>query len=239
MSSSEFEQRLGAEPRETAEAWRSDPNADSSRAEAVAAAERFEDSLEGALRLPVDESSLLEDILAVPSGAGRRSGPPRWLAMAASVVLVVGIAGVAWWSQQSGEPNLERYVAGHYRHDGAEVLARRSEGADAAQVASVLASLGATASADLAAQVQFIKFCPTPDSRGAHMVLATDAGPVTVIFMPAVRVDEPTVIRFDGVNAQVIGLTSGAAAIIGADDGAAQALQATLEAGLRPTGADA
>lgn len=241
-SSSEFDQRLGAEPRETAAALRAaaargEP-VDPAQLRAAEDAEAFEDRLEAALHLPADEDELVASALETTKRKRGPSAPPTWLAMAASVALLAGIAGLTWYASRPVTGDVAQYVANHYRHDGAEVLGRMAEGTTPQQVESVLASLGARPSEALARSVRFIKFCPTPDSKGAHMVIATPDGPATVIFMPAVTVEEPLLLRFDGVEAQVISLPTGSAAIIGAEGEAASALRASLESGVLPLSAD-
>lgn len=244
----DFEKALGAEPRETAArleranelAGERGESTDPERRAAVEEALAFEQRLEDALRVPVDEEALVESLLAAPQTARRRFEPPHWLALAASVFILAGVSGLLWVSiQPAGSPSVADFVASHYEHDGADVLARAGEGTSSEEVQAVLTRLGAQASEALAGQVQFIKFCPTPDSQGAHMVLATEDGPATVIFMPAVQVDEPLLLRFDGVNAQVVGLERGAAAIIGASDSATKDLMTRLQEGMKPLAADA
>lgn len=241
-SSFEFDQRLGAEPRETAAALRAaqarGESLDPAQVRAVEEAVAFEDQLEKALRLPVDEEALVASALEATKRKRGPSTPPTWLAMAASLALLAGIAGLTWYANRPVTSDVAEYVENHYRHDGARVLERMSEGTTPQQVESILASLGARPSEALTRQVRFIKFCPTPDGKGAHMVLATPDGPATVIFMPAVTVEEPLLLSFDGVEAQVIGLTTGSAAIIGAEGEAAGALRASLERGVLPLGTD-
>ncbi len=239
-NSSEFEKNLGAEPRETAARLEREGALEPEQRAAVDEALAFEDRLERALRVSVDEEALVNSLLAVPEKAKRRFEPPHWLALAASVFILVGVSGLLWVSlQPGGTPTVADYVASHYEHDGAAVLARADEGASFDDVQAVLTRLGAQASESLAGQVQFIKFCPTPDSQGAHMILATEEGPATVIFMPAVQVDEPILLQLDGVSARVVALDRGAAAIIGASDNAADELRAQLQAGMTPLDVDA
>jgi hypothetical protein len=240
MNSSEFEKTLGAEPRKTAERLELEGTLDTGQRAAVDEALAFEDRLEDALRIPVDEAALVESLLETPSRAKRRFEPPHWLALAASIFIVVGVSGLLWVAvRPGGPPNVADYVAEHYAHDGTAVLARAGEGATPEDVQAVLTRLGARANATLSGQVQFIKFCPTPDSQGAHMILATEDGPATVIFMPAVEVNEPMLLRLDGVNAQVVGLDKGAAAIIGVGDHTAEVLRTQLQAGMKSLEADA
>lgn len=240
MSSSEFEKNLGAEPRQTAARLESEGPLSPEQRAAVDEALAFEDRLEDALRVPADEQALLDTLLSTPGKARRRFEPPTWLALAASVFILVGVSGLLWVSVgPRGTPSVADYVASHYAHDGAAVLARADGGTTAGDVQTVLARLGVQASEDLTGQVQFIKFCPTPDSQGAHMILATQDGPATVIFMPAVQVDEPMLLRLDGVHAQVVSLERGAAAIIGVSDSTANHLGEKLQSDMKPLAADA
>lgn len=234
MSSSEFESRLGAEPRETAAALRSESAPDPDRLRAAEEAEAFEDRLESVLRVPVDEAALVASLLDVPR---RRAAPPRWLAMAASLFLVVGLFAVLIWRiAPSGD--VADYVRDHYRLDGADVMASAHAASTAPEIRAVLAGLGASPSAELTERIRYIKFCPTPDGRGAHMVLSGSDGPVTVIFMPSVQVAEPLLLRFDGMEARVVDLPTGSAAIIGGGAADVSTLPAMLRSGLQPLGAD-
>jgi hypothetical protein len=237
MNFSDFKEKLGAEPRETARQEQASIAQDEQRAAAVSEALAFEDKLEAALRTAPPEQELLADILAIPAGKRTRT-PPVWLAMAASVLLVVGISSVFLWQQAGSQPVAE-FVEYHYQHDGAQVLAKVGEGQPADQVSAVLASLGVSATPEFASQILYIKFCPTPDSQGAHMVVDTGSGPATVIFMPAVQLEEPLVLSFDGKRAEVISLKAGAAAVIGADENAMKDIQDRLREGLQPQNLDA
>ena len=82
-------------------------------------------------------------------------------------------------------------------------------------IIKIMAKLGATADQALAGHITFIKFCPTPDGRGAHMVVSTDQGPMTIIFMPKVQVNDGEMVEFDQMHALLVDLGHGSAAIIG------------------------
>ena len=43
----------------------------------------------------------------------------------------------------------------------------------------------------------------------------TPTGPVTVLFMPGSKVDDGEMLEFDGMQAQLVRVTGGAAAVIG------------------------
>jgi hypothetical protein len=68
---------------------------------------------------------------------------------------------------------------------------------------------------ELAGKVSLIKFCPTPAGMGAHLVVNTASGPVTIIFMPDSLVTDGEMFAFDGMQAQLVGLGRGSAAVIG------------------------
>lgn len=229
-----FAERLGAEPRETAAALRAGEDVDPALLNAADEAEALEDRIEATLRAPNVPAGLVDELLTTPKRAKTRRGPPSWLAIAASVVLLVGISGVVWLGEGPGEKTVADYVEAHYHNSTEAMLAMTGEHADPAQVAAVLTRLGATASPELAGRIQFIKICPTRGSTGAQMVVSTDDGRAAVIFMPEVDVDEPLVLSIDGVEANVISLESGSAAIIGAGDEATRELRASLETGIHP-----
>ncbi len=237
MNFSEFEEKLGAEPRKTATGLADEIAGDPQWAAAAKAALSLENQLEQTLRSPQPGDELLESILAVP-GKSRIPVPPTWLAIAASLLLVAGLASVFLW-QAPSDQSVEEYVRSHYGHDGQSVLAHTLGEQTPADIAAVFASLGVEASPRFSAEIGFIKFCPTPEGKGAHMIVNTGQGPATIIYMPSVQIEEPLLISLDNTRASIIGLESGAAAIIGTDASVTRQLQAQLEAGLKPLGVDA
>ncbi|MEM1411185.1 MAG: DUF3379 family protein [Pseudomonadota bacterium] len=240
-----FDECLGAEPRRVADAVRS-AQADGVTVQpeqlaAIDAAETLEDRIESTLRSPAAPAGLIDDVLKIPEAAPVRRGPPAWLALAASVLLMVGVASVSWYASRPAPGDIAQFVENHFRMgsvEGEALMARASGNTTPEQVARVLASVGASASDELSRQVRYIKICPTPNSMGAQMVFATEDGPATVIIMPEVSIEAPMFVSFDGVEADVIRLQEGSAAIIGAGEEVARELRASLEAGIRPMGTD-
>jgi hypothetical protein len=212
MNLVDFKRLLGAEP------WNRDPetlrarNSGPEFEQAAEEVETFERKLQAALEVPEDPA-LTERILAVASGPARRRGPPGWMALAASVVLVAGSVGIVWLQGRQPQ-DVGQYLLEHYAHDGDSLAARAGELADPRDIERVLADFGVAASPQLAGRVRLIKYCPTPDGRGAHMILASPAGPVHLIYMPATGVNDGQDIHFDGMRAQLLALGSGSAAMI-------------------------
>jgi hypothetical protein len=205
---SDFRKLLGADPRsrdaETLHARHTSPEFEA----AAQDAEAFEKKLEGALLIPAP-GDLLDDIRGIPTR--HRNWMP--LALAASVLIAVGAAFIAF-KQPAEWESIEVYLADHYQHDGVKAVARAAGNPNAPAVERILARLDASASQALAENIRFIKFCPTPDGRGAHMVLDTTQGLVTVIFMPHTDVTDGQVVSFDDMRAVLVSLNRGSAAII-------------------------
>ena len=229
MNFSEFKKLIGADPRNreaaTTRARASDPEFESTAREA----EEFEDKLEAALNIqpPAD---LLDEIKYISQQAARRR---NWipLAMAATLVIAVGAAGVVWKQARQWD-TVGDYLADHYSHDGAELVAKAVEPVDKADVERILARFNTSATEQLASRIQFIKFCPTPDGRGAHMVINTEQGLMTLILMPHTDVSNGEVVEFDNMHALLVELGSGSAAIIGVQDQRVETLQAMVRQSL-------
>jgi len=215
MDFTEFKRRLGAEPRSRDPELIAARDSSSEHREAVIKAELFEEKLERAASLPVP-SDLLEDIQSVSTS--QQVKRPKWwpVAMAASVLIAVGAAGIAWNMSSPGWESVEAYVMDHYRHDGDKVLALAQEGTDA-DVHAMLARFDLDATPELANIVSLIKYCPTPEGKGIHMILNTEDGPVTVIYMPDIHVTDQEMLVFDAMEALLVDLEHGSAAIIGAN----------------------
>jgi hypothetical protein len=216
MNLAEFIRQLGADPASQ------DPEflrARDSAPEFVAAAKesaRFEQRLGRALALPVAES-LLAELKETIRTAPAMSAPWRYYAMAASVLLAVAAAGITWRMNTMEFDSIGQYVAYHYNHDGASLLVR-AEAKQAVNIEEILSDFQVELAPDLAAMVSLIKFCPTPNGMGAHLVLNTASGPITVIFMPDSVVTDGEMLAFDGMQAQLVRLARGSAAVIGSQN---------------------
>jgi hypothetical protein len=231
MNFSEFKKLIGADP------LNRDPEvlrARQSSAEFEAAAseaEAFEEKLQGALSIepPAD---LLADIKAISQHPPKQR---RWmpLALAASMLIAVGAAGLAWKQSHQWE-NVEVYVADHYSHDGSKLVALAGGAVPGEEVQKIMARLDAEADQQLLGRITFIKFCPTPDGRGAHMVVSTDQGPMTIIFMPETQVDDGDRVEFDQMHALLVSLEQGSAAIIGNQSQRLENLAPLVRESLKP-----
>jgi hypothetical protein len=212
MNFSEFKKLIIADPRsrdpEILRARQSAPEFEAAALEA----EAFQERLEGAVHIQ-PPAELLDQIKAISQQPVRQKS---WipLALAASFLVFLGAAGLVWKQSHQWE-SVEAYVADHYSHDGGSVIAKAGEDFSGKDIYKILAKLDATADEQLAGRIKFIKYCPTPDGRGAHMVVSTDQGPMTIILMPKTQVTDGEIVEFDQMHALLVNLDHGSAAIIG------------------------
>ena len=235
MNFSEFKRLIGADP------WNRDPEtlrARNSAPEFEAAAveaEAFEEKLQSALHIqpPAD---LLEGIKGISREVEniQPAKQRRWmpLALAASLLIAVGAVGMVWKQSRQWD-NVEAYLADHYSIDGDALVAQATDIVSEQDIARIMASLNASADQQLSGRIEFIKFCPTPEGRGAHMVVSTDQGPMTIIFMPKTQVTDGEMIKFDQMHAFLVSLEHGSAAIIGKQSQAVESMEAVIRESLK------
>ena len=232
MDLSEFRRRLGAEPRSR------DPDLLRARvsapefAAAAAEADALESTLERALRVP-QPAGLVDELCALP---GRSHRPQRrWvpMALAAGLLLAVGIAGVDRLLHPRWD-SVEAYVIDHYYHDGVSMLAEAPDPPDPALIQRMFSRFDVEAAPALQQIVGVIKICVTPDGRGVHMVLNTEAGPATVIYMPDTPVEDRERFGFDDQRAVLVQMERGSAAIIVAESRDTGELLALVQDSIRP-----
>ena len=230
MNFSEFKKLIGADPGnrdpETLRARHSSPEFEAAAVEA----DVFEAKLQTALHIqpPADLLDQLKEISQQP--VRQRNWVP--LALAASLLVFVGAAGLVWKQSRTWD-SVESYVADHYSHDGSDMTANATDYLSDQDISKILAKLDARADQELAGRIKLIKFCPTPDGRGAHMVVSTDQGPVTVFYMPKTQVTDGEMVEFDQMHALLVSLEHGSAAIIGEQSQNLENLVSTLRVSLK------
>ena len=230
MNFSEFKKLIGADP------WNRDPETLRARHSApefetaAAEAEAFEKNLQSALNV-LPPTDLLNDIKAISRQPVRqRSWMP--MALAASILIAVGAVGMVWKQSRQWD-NVEAYLADHYSHDGGALVAQATDIVAYKDINKIMASLDAMADQPLSQRIRFIKYCPTPAGRGAHMVVSTEQGPMTIIFMPNTQVADGQMVKFDQMHAFLVNLEQGSAAIIGEPSQAVERLETVIRESLK------
>ena len=216
MNHTEFIRQLGVDPGSQDPVFLRARESSPEYIQAAAESNRFEKRLSRAFAVN-PPANLLPGLKE--NGSTRTNRLSHWpsYALAAAVLLAVTVAGITWQRMNPSFDSVEQYVAAHYEHDGPELIAR-GKGQLADNVDQILAQFRVTLTPQAKRMVSLIKFCPTPAGTGAHMVLNTEHGPITIIFMPDTRVTDGEMMAFDGMQAQLVRLVNGSAAVIGTEN---------------------
>jgi len=223
MKLAEFKRKLMTDPHSRDPEFLAARENDEEFARLAEESARFEDRLKKALEVPVPDK-LAEDILLRQSmeASSSKRRMPVFLATAAAVVLAVGVGiFVMFDSEGPGHQDLAEYLAWHWELDGPEAVATSlHRPSEADQIQRVFSDLGVHVEHELMETIRLAKFCPTPDGRGAHAVLETDGGPVTLFYMPRSQApDAPRKVSLpDGKEGWLINVERGSMALI-ADSG--------------------
>ncbi len=236
MNFSEFKKRIGAEPRsrdpEILEAIDSDPEIRAAAEEA----EAFEQKLEAAFAIKTPPF-LLDQIASIPKVASIEPKPRNtrlaWLAAAAVLVAGVGFASYTYYESTFYWDNVDDYIVEHWADDGSKMLAL-ADGETDPGAPALFARFDVEISPDFAARIDSVHNCKTPGSRGAHMVISTQSGPITLIFMPEVDTVNGHILDLGEEVAATLPLERGSAVIIGPSEEAIAPIYAIARAGIRP-----
>lgn len=219
MNLAEFKRKLMTEPDSNDPAFLAARRKEDEYARLAAESAAFEDTLRKALEVPVPDK-LAEEILLrqrMESGSSRRK-MPVFLAAAAALVLAIGVSlFVVLDSEVPGQHDLADYLAWHWELDGpAAMNTSHHQPSDAEQIHRIFADLGVHVEHALMDSIRLAKFCPTPDGAGAHVVLETDQGPVTMFYMPRSQApDAPRLVELpDGMVGWLINLERGSMALV-------------------------
>jgi hypothetical protein len=156
---------------------------------------RFESRLERALRVPLASGAALPSGQVIPLRARspRTAGRKGTLAMAASVLLAAVLAGGLWLTAPG--PSLAADVVTHMREEP-QAWRRTDVPVQSAKLAEVLRDshlrLAAGAGAGI---VSYANSCGFRGHQVPHLVMQTDAGPVTVMVLVHEHVSKPA--QFD------------------------------------------
>jgi hypothetical protein len=207
MKFSEFRQLLNSDPGSQDPEYQAARRSEPEFIHAAAESDAFEQQLARASRLTVDPgfTASLKALAGSPPQLESSLVYRFRYAMAAAVLLA--ISAVLFMPQlQQPQESVEAYVAHHFDLDGYALL-EQSSIPQTEELAAMLAAFDLQMSPELAAQVRFVKYCPTPEGMGVHLVLNTPQDLITVIFMPGLVVQEGEQFAFDAMTAELINLS--------------------------------
>lgn len=186
MDCLEFRRTLAATPQTH------DPAMDAHRRECPACqaaweqAQRFENDLLGALQVPMPEGLTERILLAQATGRRQRASHGRrvFMAMAASLLVALGIGGVAW--QQVDAHSLPALAVAHMppEIDSLNLTAPLTAQAIAAGFAGRDVALRGPVPVD----TTYVHDCMVGKYHAVHLVTRRDGEPVVVLYLPDKRV---------------------------------------------------
>lgn len=219
MKLAEFKRKLMTDPHSNDAEFLAAREKDEEFARLAADSAQFEDKLEKALQVSVPDK-LAEDILLRQSmeTSSSRRGMPVFLAAAAALVMAVGVSVfVLFDTDATAHQDLNEYLAWHWELDGPVAMTTsHHQPSDGEQIRRIFGDLGVHVEHELMESIRLAKFCPTPDGAGAHVVLETADGPVTMFYMPRSQApDAPRRVALpDGMEGWLINLERGSMALI-------------------------
>ena len=182
----------------------------------------FDAELYEALRVPVPDG--LADRILVSQGIRHRRRPWVW-AIAATVVLATGIAVLAA-PELSGRALANEAIA----HVAEEPQSFRIINRHAPEMLpAALATQGVRLAATLG-EITYVLLCPMASGTARHFVVATAAGPVTLLLLPSDTTRRSrAVIEAHGMTAITVPAARGSIAIVASSRDHALAVERSLD----------
>jgi hypothetical protein len=162
-----------------------------------------------ALRVPVPQrnaTAVTPNVVAFPRVERR-----RWMALAASIAGGVVVGSLLWVS--GPRASLAQDVVRHMAHEPG-VMVMTSAPEDASQVERVMERGGIRLRSD-AGMVSYAQTCRFRGEKVPHLVVQTDAGPVTVMVLRNEKVPAPVKFAEQGFVGTILPAGPGSVAVLG------------------------
>lgn len=206
--------RLGVEPRSQDPRFLDASRSSLDHARAHAEAQKFEDKLEAALKLPSDPA-LKQDLLAIAGGQSRpasHASVAGWLALAASVLVLVGVASFLLPTTGADAQVRQAFVA-HLSHPEPALTARQNISDQ--RILERFAERGIVLREGLQ-DVSYYSPCVIGDVPGLHLVMTDDEHQqVTLMLMPGQGLESKHNFSMGDMTVQLSETSAGALALFG------------------------
>jgi len=229
MGCLEFRQRCGAEPDCELPAFTGHERECAACAAHARQLRELDASILQALRIPVRTPRRA-------SPANLAGAPRRLLALAASLVLAVGLATGVWLSLP--QEALASAVLGHVDHEREAWLA--SETPVAREVLEAVLDAGKASMPQSTGLVTFARTCPIRGKPVPHLVIQGQQGPIMLLLMPEEPVPAPVPLERPGYTGIIVPVSGGSIALVGVAGEpvreTAEEISRTVSWGDRPAG---
>lgn len=217
MNYLEFKRQLMVDPYDRSPAFQDALLANSDCADAAALSDSFEAVLQSAINVPVPED-LVSLAISQRNKELPKSNKISWLpAMAAGLAMGIGLTTAVFLFNNTDSESVEQSLASHWIKDGDITMQlATSTPMDSDGVSQVLATLNLDADDALMGDIMFARNCGTAHGNVVHMIMRTDAGLVTVIYMPETEVNDGERLHVASKEALLTQMEHGSIALIGA-----------------------
>jgi len=210
MECLEFRRAAGADPGHLSAEAAAHRDACPKCAEYLRQTLTLDERILAALRVPMPERGAAAvappNVVAFPRIERR-----RWMALAASIAGGVMIGSLLWVS--GPRTSLAEDLVRHMAHEpGVMVMSSAPE--DASRVEQVMESGGIRLRSD-AGMVSYAQTCPFRGENVPHLVVQTDAGPVTVMVLRNEKVTAPVKFAEQGYVGTILPAGPGSVAVLG------------------------
>lgn len=220
MNCQQFAHQLGAEPANLSATMQAHMVQCEPCARLSAELGQFDEILQAALHVDVPDSlgthdKLTDNVIALnqPATSTAVSKRPQWFALAAVLILGLGIS-VGTWYERATAP-LQKSLIAHVLHEPNLLLAEW-QAEPVANVEQVLKDGRVSLNGDIGT-VRHAGLCSFRGHKVAHVVVQTESGPVTLMLLPDESVQSTQSFSEDGYNGVLVPVGTGSIAIIGND----------------------
>ncbi len=236
MNYLEFKRQLMVDPYDRSSEFRAallnDPDCESAAAES----DSFETLLQSAVKVPVPENLVDLAIRQRYQDSSKRS-TIAWLpAMAAGLMMGVGLTTAVFLFNGDNSGNLqslEQHLASHWSKDGEITLQMAANNPmDTDGVQRVLATLNLVADEVLMDDILYARNCGTPHGNGVHMVVSTNDGMVTAIYIPEAEIDDSKLLKVLANDGLLVPMDKGTIALVAANRQSLDSSMGIIKAGL-------
>lgn len=219
MNCEEFKKAIAADPSASFEGGAGHIPACGSCAEYAAGMRALDARIAQALRIDTPDLKMPalppithDNVTDLPFVRKRRLAPPKWIAIAASVVLAALIGMQFIGSDPDAGLSLAEEVLAHVDHEPMALRPGNLPVSDATYAEAV--SPVGTMNRDIGL-VTYARTCVINGNAVPHLVIRGEQGPITLLLMPEEMVDDAISLDGDGVSGVILPVGSGSIALIG------------------------
>lgn len=197
----------------------------------------FEPTLKNAVETAPPDGLAARILLRQAMHESRQRRQRRWYAVAAGLVLVVGLT-VSIWLPSTPTLSLEQTVLHHIHNELHHLHDRKA--VPSTQLSALLATIGTRLTAPAAdpqplGTVHYAGLCDMRRGRGAHLVVQGERGPVTLLVMPGEAIVDRKYVSDRRFNGIIVPVPGGSLAIVGEPEETLETIERRVRAVLRFT----